>query len=92
MHRSTTFVTGDPRKPIRVGDQKPCGITAGNVPAFFSFQIRNVDQFPPPRRFNAESRDLWQNHTDCLIEGSWKPRRTQLVLETWALTLFPKLI
>jgi len=28
MHRSTTFVTGSPRKPIRVGDQKVCSVAA----------------------------------------------------------------
>ena len=31
MHRSTTFVTGGPRKPIRVGDQKVCSVAAANV-------------------------------------------------------------
>ena len=30
MHRSTTFVTGRPRKPIRVGDQKVCSVAAAN--------------------------------------------------------------
>jgi len=30
MHHSTPFVTVGPRKPIRVGDQKLCGIVAVN--------------------------------------------------------------
>jgi len=57
MHRSTNFVTGGPRKPIRVGDQKVCSVGPANVKPPRIFQILNPKVRPISTyswRFNAE--------------------------------------
>jgi len=73
MHRSTTFVTGGPRKPIRVGDQKVCSLAAANVKPPRIFQFLNPKVRPistPSRRFNAEdSRFITEEINKFLDQG-----------------------
>jgi len=73
MHRSTTFVTGGPREPIRVGDQKECSVAAANVKPPRIFQFFNPKVRPistPSRRFNAgDSRFITEEINKLLDQG-----------------------
>jgi len=88
INRSTTSVTGGPRQPIRVGDQKMCCVAAANVkpPRIFLFlnpKVRPIST--PSRRFNAEdSRFITEEINKLLdqgiIEHSECPRRAQVLV------------
>ena len=88
MHRSTTFVTGGPRRPIRVGDQKVCRVAAANVKPRRIFQFLNPKVRPisiPSRRFNAEdSRFIAEEINKLLDHGIIKhsecPWRAQVLV------------
>ena len=88
MHRSTTFATGGPRKPTRVGDQKVCSIAAANVKLPRIFQFLNPKVRPistASRRFNAEdSRFITEEINKLLdqgiIEHSKSPWRAQVLV------------
>jgi len=70
MHRSTTFVTRGPRKPIRIGDQKVCSIAAANVKPPRIFQFLNPKVRPisiPSRRFNAEDSRFMTEEINKLL-------------------------
>jgi len=47
MHQSTTFVTGGVCEPIRIGNQKVCGVATANVerPRFTVFKSSGSTNF-----------------------------------------------